>query len=44
VPISIELKNIELRERHNVPYVGILGYHKSIIVVKSQYFWLRMEQ
>jgi hypothetical protein len=38
VPNSQELKNMILREMHNVPYGGHLGYHKSIAVVKSQYY------
>jgi hypothetical protein len=45
VPNSRELKNIVLREMHNVPYVGHPGYHKSIAVVRrSQYFWLGMKK
>jgi hypothetical protein len=41
---SMELKNIVLREMHNVPYVGYLGYQKSITAVRSQYFWLGMKK
>jgi hypothetical protein len=37
---SMELKNIVLREMHNVPYVGHPGYQKSITAIKSQHFWL----
>jgi hypothetical protein len=38
VPNSSELKNIVLREMHNVSYVGHPRYHKSIAVIRSQYF------
>jgi hypothetical protein len=31
VPNSQELKNLILREMHNVPYVGHQGYHKTIV-------------
>jgi hypothetical protein len=39
VPNSQELKNMILREMHNVPYVGHPGYQKTIADVKSQYYW-----
>jgi hypothetical protein len=35
VPNSEEMKNIVLREMHNVPYVGHLGYQKKIPAVRS---------
>jgi hypothetical protein len=44
VPNSIEMKNIMLREMHNVPYVGNLHYQKSITDVRSQYFWSGMKK
>jgi hypothetical protein len=44
VPNSRELKNIVLKEMHNVPYVGHPGYQKKIAVVKSQYFWPGMKK
>jgi hypothetical protein len=44
VPNSQELKNLILREMHNVPYVGNLGYQKTIAAVKSQYYWLGMNK
>jgi hypothetical protein len=44
VPNSQELKNMVLREMHNVPYVGHPGYQKIISVVKSQYFWPGMNK
>jgi hypothetical protein len=27
-----------------VPYVGHLGYHKTITVVRGQYFWTGMKK
>jgi hypothetical protein len=33
-----ELKNLVLKEMHNVPYVGHPGYWKTITVVRSQLF------
>jgi hypothetical protein len=44
VPNSREMKNIVMREMHNVPYVGHPGYQKSIAVVRSQYFWPGMKK
>jgi hypothetical protein len=29
---------------HNVPYVGHHGYHKTVAVIKSRYFWLGMKR
>jgi hypothetical protein len=39
-PNSQELRNLVLKEMHNVPYVGHLGYKKTIKVVRGQYFGL----
>ena len=44
VPNYQELKNMILREMHNVPYVGHPGYQKTIVAVKSQYYWPNMEK
>jgi hypothetical protein len=44
VPNFMEMKNIMLREIHNVPYVEQLRHHKSITVVRSQCFWLGMKK
>jgi hypothetical protein len=44
VPNSLELKNMILREMHNVPYVGHQGYQKTIAAVKSQYYWPQMKK
>jgi hypothetical protein len=38
VPNYQELKNMILREMHNVPYAWNPGYHKTIAAVKSQYY------
>jgi hypothetical protein len=34
-----ESKNTVMREMHNMTYAKHLGYHKTIAVVRSQYFW-----
>jgi hypothetical protein len=44
VPIGQGLKLAILREIHNVPYVGHLGYHKIVAAVRSNYFWLGMKK
>jgi hypothetical protein len=44
VPNSQELKNIILREMHNVPYDGHPGYQKTIAAVKRQYYWPGMKK
>jgi hypothetical protein len=44
VPNTQELRNIVLKEMHNVPYVGHPGYQKTIAVVRSQYFWPGMKK
>jgi len=44
VPKSHELKNMILREMHNVPYVGHPGYQKTIASIKEQYYWLGMKK
>jgi hypothetical protein len=33
-----------LREMHNVSYVGHTGYQKTIVAVKSQYYWPGMKK
>jgi hypothetical protein len=44
VPSSRELRNLVLKEMHDVPYAGHLGYQKTITVVRSQFFWLGMKK
>jgi hypothetical protein len=44
VPSFGELRNLVLKEMHNVPYVGHLGYQKTIASVRSQLFWPRMKK
>jgi hypothetical protein len=41
---SNELKNTPRKEMHNVPYAGQLGYHKTITIVRSQYFCRGMKK
>ena len=42
-PNSHELRNMILKEMHNVPYVGHPGYQKTVAAVKSHYYWLGMK-
>ena len=44
VPNSWELKNMILREMNNVPYAGHPGYQKTIVAIKSQYYWPGMKR
>jgi hypothetical protein len=44
VPNSSELKKLILKEMHNVPYAGHLGYQKTIATVKKQYYWPGMKK
>jgi hypothetical protein len=44
VPSSRELRNLVLKEMHNVPYVGHPGYQKTIAAVRSQFFWPGMKK
>jgi hypothetical protein len=44
VPSSGELRNLVLKEMHNVPYVGHIDYHKTITTVIKQLFWLGMKK
>ena len=44
VPNSHELKNLILRDMHNVTYVGHLGHQKTIAAIKSQYYWPCMKK
>jgi hypothetical protein len=39
-----ELKSLIYSKMHKVPYAGHLGYQKTIIVVKKQFFWLGMKK
>jgi hypothetical protein len=39
-----ELRSTNLKEMHNVPYVGHPGYQKIVASVKSQYYWLAMKR
>jgi stalled ribosome rescue protein Dom34 len=44
VPSSRELRNLVLKEMHDVPYVGHLGYQKMITAVRRKFFWSRMKK
>jgi hypothetical protein len=44
VPGSRELRNLVLKEMHNVAYSRHLGYQKTIASVRSQFFWTRMKR
>jgi hypothetical protein len=44
VPNTQELRNMVLKEMHNVPYVGHPWYHNTIIVVRSEYIWSGMKK
>jgi hypothetical protein len=41
---SSKMKNIVLREMHNMPYARHRGYQKTIAVVRSQHFWRGMKK
>jgi hypothetical protein len=41
---SNEMKNVAMKEMHNVPYVGHPRYHTAIVVVRIQYFWPGMKK
>jgi hypothetical protein len=43
VPSSEELRNLVLKEMHNVPYAAHPGYQKTIIAVRSQFLWPGMK-
>jgi hypothetical protein len=44
VPNSQELRNLILKEMHNVPYAGHPGYQKTIATVRGQYYWPGMKK
>ena len=44
VPSSGELRNLVLKEMHNVPYAGNPDYQKIITTVRSQFFWSGMKK
>jgi hypothetical protein len=44
VPSSQELRNLALKEMHNVPYVGHPEYYKTITGIRGQYFWPGMKK
>jgi hypothetical protein len=44
VPSYGELRNLVLKEMHDVPYVGHPVYQKMIAVVRNQFFWMGMKK
>jgi hypothetical protein len=38
------MRNLVLKEMHDVPYDGHLGYHKTITTVRSHFFWPGMKK
>jgi hypothetical protein len=44
VPSSRGMRNLVLKEMHDVPYVGHPSYQKTITVVRSQFFWRGMKK
>jgi hypothetical protein len=44
VPSFGELRNLVLKEMHDVPYVGHLDYQKMITAVRSQFFWMGIKK
>jgi hypothetical protein len=44
VPNSHELRGTILKETHNVPYDEHPGYQKTVVAVKSQYYWSVMKR
>jgi uncharacterized Zn-finger protein len=41
---SNELKNVVMKEMHDVPYVGHPRCWNKIVAVRSQYFWMGMKK
>jgi hypothetical protein len=39
VPSSHELRSMILKEMHNVSYAGHPGYQKTVVAIKSHYYW-----
>jgi len=44
VPSFGELRNLILKEMHNVPYVRHPDYHKTIATIRIQLYWSRMKK
>ena len=44
VPSIGELRNLVLKEMHDVPYARYLGYQKTITVVRRNFFWSGMKK
>jgi hypothetical protein len=44
VPNDQELKGLMLSNMHNIPYARHPIYHKTIVTVKKQHYWLGMKK
>ena len=44
VPNSGDIRKIVMKEMHNVPYFGHLGYHKIVTAVRKPYYWPGMNK
>jgi hypothetical protein len=44
VPSSRELRNLVLKEMHDVPYAGHPDYQKKITAIRRQFFELGMKK
>jgi hypothetical protein len=44
VPSLEELRNLVLKEMHNVPYARHPGYEKTITIVRRKFFWPGMKK
>ena len=42
VPNVGDIRKVVLKETHDVPYAGHLGYQKIVAAVRKQYYWSRM--
>jgi hypothetical protein len=44
VPSSRELRNLVLKEMHNVPYARHPSYQHTIVTIRSRFLWLGMKK
>ena len=43
VPHVGDIRKVVMKETHDVPYVGHLGYQKIVAAVRKQYYWPSMK-
>ena len=43
VPDVGDIRKVVMKEAHDVPYVGHLGYQKIVAAVRKQYYWIGMK-